>query len=179
MHSTTKYLNGHSDSVGGVVVAVRDDDIEWLQVRAERRAARFSVRSIRGWCCAAPRRCRCGWRSTTRTAWRWREFLERASEGAASLLSGLPTHPQHDAREAADARIRRDALVRPRFARGGAAVLNSVRLMALAESLGGVETLISPSRDDDARVGAAERRQAIGITDGLVAFPPASRTSTT
>src|SRR5712671_3583975 len=29
-HSTTKYLNGHSDSVGGIVVAVRDDDIEWL-----------------------------------------------------------------------------------------------------------------------------------------------------
>ena len=31
MHSTTKYLNGHSDSVGGVVVATRDDDIEWLK----------------------------------------------------------------------------------------------------------------------------------------------------
>src|SRR6266478_5083748 len=30
-HSTTKYLNGHSDSVGGIVVAVRDDDIEWLK----------------------------------------------------------------------------------------------------------------------------------------------------
>src|SRR5919197_2422803 len=30
IHSTTKYLNGHSDSVGGIVVAVRDDDIEWL-----------------------------------------------------------------------------------------------------------------------------------------------------
>ena len=37
MHSTTKYLNGHSDSVGGVVIATRDDDIEWLQVRPERR----------------------------------------------------------------------------------------------------------------------------------------------
>ena len=31
VHSTTKYLNGHSDSVGGVVIAVRDDDIEWLR----------------------------------------------------------------------------------------------------------------------------------------------------
>src|SRR4029079_2811215 len=30
-HSTTKYLNGHSDSVGGVVIATRDDDIEWLK----------------------------------------------------------------------------------------------------------------------------------------------------
>src|SRR6202171_752836 len=30
-HSTTKYLNGHSDSVGGIVIAVRDDDIEWLK----------------------------------------------------------------------------------------------------------------------------------------------------
>ena len=31
VHSTTKYLNGHSDSIGGIVVAVRDDDIEWLR----------------------------------------------------------------------------------------------------------------------------------------------------
>ena len=31
VHSTTKYLNGHSDSIGGVVIAVRDEDIEWLQ----------------------------------------------------------------------------------------------------------------------------------------------------
>ena len=31
MHSTTKYLNGHSDSIGGIVVATREDDIEWLQ----------------------------------------------------------------------------------------------------------------------------------------------------
>src|SRR5437870_4779267 len=31
VHSTTKYLNGHSDSVGGIVIAVRDDDIEWLK----------------------------------------------------------------------------------------------------------------------------------------------------
>ena len=31
VHSTTKYLNGHSDSIGGVVIATRDEDIEWLQ----------------------------------------------------------------------------------------------------------------------------------------------------
>ncbi len=31
VHSTTKYLNGHSDSIGGVVIAVRDEDIEWLK----------------------------------------------------------------------------------------------------------------------------------------------------
>ena len=36
-HSTTKYLNGHSDSVGGIVVAQRDEDVEWLALRAERR----------------------------------------------------------------------------------------------------------------------------------------------
>ena len=37
-HSTTKYLNGHSDSVGGVVVATRDDDIEWLKFATELQA---------------------------------------------------------------------------------------------------------------------------------------------
>ena len=31
MHSTTKYLNGHSDSVGGIVIAVHDEDLEWLK----------------------------------------------------------------------------------------------------------------------------------------------------
>ena len=36
-HSTTKYLNGHSDSIGGVVIATRDEDVEWLQVHPERR----------------------------------------------------------------------------------------------------------------------------------------------
>ena len=37
VHSTTKYLNGHSDSIGGIVIATRDDDIEWLRLRPERR----------------------------------------------------------------------------------------------------------------------------------------------
>ena len=41
VHSTTKYLNGHSDSIGGVVVATRDDDIEWLRFIQNSARARF------------------------------------------------------------------------------------------------------------------------------------------
>ena len=70
-HSTTKYLNGHSDSVGGVVVAVRDDDIEWLRfVQNAEGAILEPVRLVAGAArhqdAAAP-----DGSSTTRTAWRW------------------------------------------------------------------------------------------------------------
>jgi cystathionine gamma-lyase/cystathionine beta-lyase/cystathionine gamma-lyase/homocysteine desulfhydrase len=62
-HSTTKYLNGHSDSVGGIVVATRDDDIEWLSL-CRMPPARSSDPWIRGWSCAVPRSS-VAWRSTT------------------------------------------------------------------------------------------------------------------
>ena len=94
----------------------------------------------------------------------------RAPQGTQGLLSG-PAHPSAArARETADAWIRRHAGVRawgrsePRRR-----LLNGVRLMSLAESLGGVETLIShPATMTHASVPADRRRAALGITDGLV-----------
>ena len=109
VHSTTKYLNGHSDSVGGVVDRGARRRHRVAAVRAERRRRDPRARSTRGSCCAAPRRCRCGWRSTTRTAWRSREFLAAHPKVRHVLLSGPAVASAARAGDAADARLRRHA----------------------------------------------------------------------
>ena len=122
--------------------------------------ARSSARSTRGWCCAAPRRCRCAWQQHSANGLALAEFLAGAPEGAARPLPGAAVAPAARARRAPDARVRRDAGVR-RSARSRRArrLLNGVRLMALAESLGGVETLIShPATMTHASVPAERAR---------------------
>ena len=167
-HSTTKYLNGHSDSVGGVVIAVRDEDIEWLKFVQNAAGAilgpvRFLAGAARhqdaGAAHAAAQRS---------TVWRSREFLDAHPKVRHVFYPGLPAHPQH---ELAKRQMRGfGGMVAFELGSLEAArrLLNAVRLLALAESLGGVETLIShPATMTHASVPAA-RRAAIGITDGLV-----------
>jgi cystathionine beta-lyase/cystathionine gamma-synthase len=167
VHSTTKYLNGHSDSVGGVVVAVREDDIAWLGFVQNSAGAILSP--FDAWLVL---------RGTKTLALRM-EAHNRNGQALASYLSrhpkvrkvyypGLPDHPEH----ALAARQMRGFGGMLAFDMGSLEaarlVLNGVRLMALAESLGGVETLIShPATMTHASV-PPERRAAIGITDGLV-----------
>ena len=87
------------------------------------------------------------------------EFLAAHPKVTQVFYPGLPDHPQHELAQAADARLRRHALVRRRLARRARGrVLNRVRLIALAESLGGVETLIShPATMTHASVPAGAR----------------------
>jgi cystathionine gamma-lyase/cystathionine beta-lyase/cystathionine gamma-lyase/homocysteine desulfhydrase len=167
VHSTTKYLNGHSDSVGGCVVTTRpadDERIGWLQnsvgailspmdsflvlrgiktlpVRMERHDA--SGRKIASW-------------------------LVGKKKILAVHYPGLKTHPQH-------------ALAKRQMTGFGGMIafelgslanakkfLGRLTLCALAESLGGVETLIShPATMTHGAVPKSER-QRIGVTDGLV-----------
>ncbi len=167
VHSTTKYLNGHSDSVGGVVVATRDDDIEWL--RFVQNAEGAILGPFDAWLVL---------RGTKTLALRMErhnanglavaQYLEAHPKVTQVHYPGLPSHPQH-------------ALARRQMRGFGGMIafdlgsleaarrlLNSVRLCALAESLGGVETLIShPATMTHASV-PADRRAALGITDGLV-----------
>jgi cystathionine beta-lyase/cystathionine gamma-synthase len=166
-HSTTKYLNGHSDSVGGIVVATGDDDIEWLKF--VQNAAGAILSPFDSWLVL---------RGTKTLPVRMRQH-SATGLALASLLHnhpkvrhvyypGLPSHPQH----ALAARQMRGFGGMLAFDLGSLEaakrVLNSVKLMALAESLGGVETLIShPATMTHASV-PAEKRQALGITDGLV-----------
>jgi cystathionine beta-lyase/cystathionine gamma-synthase len=166
-HSTTKYLNGHSDSIGGVVIAVRDDDIDWLRFIQNAEGAILSP--FDSWLVL---------RGTKTLALRMQqhnangqalaEFLNAHPKVKHVYYPGLPTHPQHELAK----RQMRGFGGMIAFDLGSLdharRLLNAVRLHALAESLGGVETLIShPATMTHASV-PPERRAAIGITDGMV-----------
>jgi cystathionine beta-lyase/cystathionine gamma-synthase len=167
VHSTTKYLNGHSDSIGGIVIAVRDDDIDWLRFVQNAEGAILSP--FDSWLVL---------RGTKTLALRMQQHNANG-QALAELLAGHPkvkrvyypgltSHPQY-------------ALAKKQMNGFGGMLafdlgsfeaarrlLNAVRLHALAESLGGVETLIShPATMTHASV-PADRRASIGITDGLV-----------
>jgi cystathionine gamma-lyase/cystathionine beta-lyase/cystathionine gamma-lyase/homocysteine desulfhydrase len=166
-HSTTKYLNGHSDSVGGVVIAKHDDDIAWLKF--VQNAAGAILGPFDSWLVLRGTKTlplRMVQHSANGLA--LAEFLATHPKVRHVHYPGLPTHPQY---ELARRQMRAfggmlsfdlgslDAARR---------LLNGVRLLALAESLGGVETLIShPATMTHASVPAEERR-ALGITEGLV-----------
>ena len=76
VHSTTKYLNGHSDSVGGAVIAARETTSSGCD-SSRIRPARSSVPSTAGWSCAAPRPSPSAWRGTRSMAWRSRSSCRR------------------------------------------------------------------------------------------------------
>ncbi len=167
VHSTTKYLNGHSDSVGGVVVAVNTDDVEWLRFVQNAEGAILSPFDswlvLRGTKTLALRMAQHNVNGLALA-----QFLDGHPKVKRVYYPGLPSHPQH-------------ALAAKQMAGFGGmlafdlgsldaarTLLNSVRLHSLAESLGGVETLIShPATMTHASV-PAEKRQQLGITDGLV-----------
>jgi cystathionine beta-lyase/cystathionine gamma-synthase len=167
VHSTTKYLNGHSDSVGGVVVATAEADLEWLRFYQNSAGAILSPFDswlvLRGTKTLAVRMA-----THNQNGLALAKYLAVHSKVQRVFYPGLPTHPQH-------------ALARRQMKGFGGMLsfelgsleaarrlLNNVRLMALAESLGGVESLIShPATMTHASVPAA-RRAALGITDGLV-----------
>jgi cystathionine beta-lyase/cystathionine gamma-synthase len=167
MHSTTKFLNGHSDSIGGIVVAVRDDHIEWLRFVQNAEGAILGPMDawlvLRGTKTLPIRMER-----HNANALALAGYLAAHPKVTDAIYPGLPSHPQH-----ALARrqmrgfgglisIRLGSLERART------LLNSVRLIALAESLGGVETLIShPATMTHASV-PPDRRAQIGISDDLV-----------
>jgi len=167
IHSTTKFLNGHSDSVGGVVVATRDDHIEWLRFVQNAEGAILGPMDawlvLRGTKTLPIRMER-----HNANAMALAEFLASHPKVTQVHYPGLPAHPQH---ALAKKQMRGfGGLIS--FALGSLerarTLLNNVRLMALAESLGGVETLIShPATMTHASV-PPERRQQIGITDDLV-----------
>lgn len=167
LHSTTKYLNGHSDSVGGIVVATRQEDIDWLRFVQNAQGAILSPFDswlvLRGTKTLPLRMAQHNVNGLALA-----EFLAGHPKVVTVHYPGLPTHPQH----ALAKRQMRGFGGMLSFETGSLerarTVLDNVRLMALAESLGGVETLIShPATMTHASVPVAERN-ALGITDGLV-----------
>ena len=167
VHSTTKFLNGHSDSIGGVAVAVRDDHIDWLRFVQNAEGAILGpmdawlvLRGTKTLPIRMERHNANGMALAT--------YLAGHKKVAQVHYPGLPDHPQH---ELAKRQMRGFGGVisfRLGSLEKARTLLNSVQLMALAESLGGVETLIShPATMTHASV-PAEQRQRIGVTDDLV-----------
>jgi cystathionine gamma-lyase len=167
LHSTTKYLNGHSDMVGGLLVTGRDDVAERLGFLQNASGAVpgpmdcwLALRGIK----TLPLRMHRHDASGRRIA----AWLAGHPRVRAVYYPGLPDHPQHD-------------LARRQMSGFGgmiafdtgdpdlaARILAGTRIFALAESLGGVESLIGhPATQTHASVPVA-MREAMGLTDSLV-----------
>lgn len=167
MHSTTKFLNGHSDGLGGVLICTKPEHAEkfafmqkcsggimspfecWLVLRGVKTlAVRMEVHDRNGRKVA--------------------DFLKNHKKVKKTLYPGLPDHPQHE-------------LAKKQMSGFGSMItfdlgsqdnankmLRKLRVCSVGESLGGVETLIShPATMTHAALGV-EGRKAIGLTDGMV-----------
>jgi cystathionine gamma-lyase/cystathionine beta-lyase/cystathionine gamma-lyase/homocysteine desulfhydrase len=166
-HSTTKYLTGHSDSVGGIVVAVRDDDIEWLKFVQNAEGAILSPFDsflvLRGTKTLTIRM-----QAHNANGLALAQFLDTHPKVRQVHYPGLPSHPHHELAKRQMRGFGGMLAFELGSLEAARRLLNGVRLHALAESLGGVESLIShPATMTHASV-PPERRAAIGITDGLV-----------
>ncbi len=167
LHSTTKYLNGHSDIVGGMLLTNRDD-----------LAERFAFLQNASGAIPGPMDCWLALRGTKTLALRMRQHDASGRKIAAWLnehpavqrvyYPGLPTHEQHElaCRQMAGfggmISLELGSLARAR------AVVASTKIFSLAESLGGVESLIGhPASMTHASVPKA-MREAMGLTDGLI-----------
>ena len=167
VHSMTKYLNGHSDAVGGAVILTRPGDMEKIYFLQRSSGAGL-----------APMDCFLVSRGIKTLAVRMKQhdangtvmarFLEDHPRVKSVLYPGLPSHPQHEVavrqQRGFGAMISFDVVTQE----NARALLNHVRLCSLAESLGGVETLISHPASMTHSSVPAEVRQRIGITDGLI-----------
>src|SRR5215475_4280512 len=167
VHSTTKYLNGHSDSVGGVAVLKRREDAERLQFIQNAAGAILSpfdswlvLRGIK----TLPIRMEAHNVNGLAVA----RFLAGKKEVRKIYYPGLPNHPGNDLAKKQMSGF--GGMIA--FDLGGLeqakTFLERVKLCSLGESLGGVETLIShPATMTHASVPLEERTR-LGITDGLV-----------
>src|SRR5437016_9205935 len=167
IHSTTKFLNGHSDGLGGVVICTKPEQAEklaflekasgailspfecWLVLRGVKTlAARMEIHDRSGRIVA--------------------DFLSKHRKVKAVFYPGLADHPQHALAKRQMSGFGSMITFETGSLKNANKMLKKVRVCSLGESLGGVETLIShPATMTHAALGVKGRR-AIGITDGLV-----------
>lgn len=167
LHSTTKYLNGHSDGVGGAVILNDDKLAERLKFIQNAAGAVLGPMDswlvLRGVKTLALRMARHSENGMTIA-----KHLESHPKVKSVHYPGLSSHPQHELAKKQMRAFGGMLSFETGSLANAKAVLKSVRLCSLAESLGGVETLIShPATMTHASV-PAEQRQRLGITDGLV-----------
>jgi cystathionine gamma-lyase len=169
IHSATKYLNGHSDLVGGVAVVGENkelaDQMWFLQNSVGAIAGTFDsflvMRSLKTLALRMERHC-----ANALEIARW---LEEQPQVKSVHYPGLKSHPQHDlARTQMRAFGGMVTIVLKTDLAGTKRFLENTHLFALAESLGGVESLINhPALMTHASV-PKEKREALGIGDSLV-----------
>jgi cystathionine beta-lyase/cystathionine gamma-synthase len=167
LHSTTKFLNGHSDGLGGVVVCSKPEQAEklaflqkaagailspfecWLVLRGVKTlAARMEIHDRNGRIVA--------------------EFLARHKKVSKVFYPGLPDHPQYELAQRQMSGFGSMITFETGSLKNANKMLKKLRVCSLGESLGGVETLIShPATMTHAGLGE-KGRKAIGITDGMV-----------
>jgi cystathionine beta-lyase/cystathionine gamma-synthase len=167
VHSTTKFLNGHSDGLGGVVVCSKAEQADklaflqkctgailspfecWMVLRGVKTlAARMEIHDRNGRVVA--------------------EFLAKHKKVKKVFYPGLTDHPQHELAKRQMSGFGAMITFETGSLKNANRMLKKLRVCSLGESLGGVETLIShPATMTHAALGE-KGRKAIGITDGLV-----------
>ncbi|HMD31324.1 MAG TPA: PLP-dependent aspartate aminotransferase family protein [Candidatus Acidoferrales bacterium] len=167
VHSMTKYLGGHSDLTAGAVVLTRKEDAD--KIYFVQRSAGAGL---------APMDCFLTSRGIKTLAVRMERhnhngmalaaFLEKHPKVQRTLYPGLASHPQHEIARRQQKGFGAMISFDLGSLEAASRLLENVKLCALAESLGGVETLISnPAQMTHASIPPDVRR-AVGITDGLV-----------
>jgi cystathionine gamma-lyase/cystathionine beta-lyase/cystathionine gamma-lyase/homocysteine desulfhydrase len=167
VHSTTKYLNGHSDGVGGIVITNDEEDAQWIAFVQNSVGAILSPFDswlvLRGTKTLALRM-----EQHDRSGRAVAAFLEEHPKVQKIYYPGSLSHKQHDLAKRQQKGFGGMVAFDVGTLENARIVLESVKLCTLAESLGGVETLIShPATMTHASV-LPETRARLGITEGLV-----------
>ncbi len=167
IHSTTKFLNGHSDGLGGVIVCTRPEQAEqfaFIQKSAGAILSPFECWLVlRGVKTLAVRM-----EQHDRNGRAVADFLNRHRKVKRVFYPGLPDHPQHELAKQQMTGFGSMIAFETGSLKNAQKMLRRVRVCSLGESLGGVETLIShPATMTHAALGE-KGRKAIGITDGMV-----------
>ncbi|MBK9164163.1 MAG: cystathionine gamma-synthase [Acidobacteria bacterium] len=167
VHSTTKYLNGHSDSVGGFAALNDEKDAEWIGFIQNSIGAILSPMDsflvLRGTKTLAVRM-----EAHDRNGRQVANFLAEHPRVEKVYYPGLASHPQHELAKRQQSGFGGMVAFETGSLENAKKVLEGVKLCTLGESLGGVESLIShPASMTHASV-PEERRSQLGITDGLV-----------
>jgi len=168
VHSTTKYINGHSDVVGGAVIAAKQEVAEqlawWANCLGLTGSAFDSYLTLRGL-----RTLHVRLREHGRNAQAVAEFLAQQKNVKRVYFPGLASHPGHDIAKRQQSGF--GAIVTLEVAGGleGAKKFSeALELFSLAESLGGVESLIAHPGTMTHAAMAPEARAAAGLVDGLL-----------
>lgn len=167
VHSTTKYLNGHSDSVGGFVALNSEKDAEWIGFVQNGIGAILSPFDsflvLRGTKTLAVRM-----EAHDKNGRMVANFLAEHPKVQKVYYPGLTSHPQHELAKRQQTGFGGMVAFETGSLSNAKSVLESVKICTLGESLGGVESLIShPATMTHASV-PHETREKLGITDGLV-----------